>query len=357
VVGCSIALRLQEARVRTLVLERSHPGAEASSAAAGILGAQEESRGPGPLFELMLASRSKFRALAEELRERAGIDIGYRETGLLSACFQEDDEAALERRHGWQRALGHRLHWCRGDELREREPSLSPAVRSALSFPDDGQVEPRAYVRALAIAAGRAGATIASGAHVRRIVHDGVRVTGVDLDGEIIATSRVVVAAGSWSTLIEGTGLPSVAMRPVRGQMAVVEANPPAIHGTIVSPRGGYLVGRASGRVLVGSTMELVGYDPHVTAGGLFHVLALALEIAPVLSTCPVVETWANFRPATVDELPVLGSTPVAGLYLATGHFRNGILLSPVTAEILCDLIVRGTSRWDLAPFAATRLC
>ncbi len=355
VMGCSIALRLAQAGVRTTVLERSIPGAEASSAAAGILAAQEESEGPGPLTTLSLASRARFAALAEELRELTGIDIAYRKVGVLSLAASEDDEHRLERRYAWQRQANLPLTWLRGAELAALEPHLAPTWRSGLYFPDDHQLDPRPYARALSQAAARAGARFVTGAYVRRVLHDATRVHGVELDGERISAAHVVIAAGSWSSLIEGTSLPAAAVKPVRGQIVLLETRPPALRGTVVSP-GGYVVGRADGRVLAGSTMEHAGYDKSVTAGGLAHVLGLALAIAPSLAAAPVIETWANFRPTTDDHLPILGESAIAGLVFATGHFRNGILLSPITGEIVRDIVTRGSAHYDAEAFSPARV-
>ncbi len=356
VVGCSAALRLAQAGVRTIVLERAIPGAEASSAAAGILAAQEEAEGPGPLVELCMASRGLFAALAAELREATGIDAGHRETGLISACFAEADRARLTERYAWQARAGWNLAWLDRAEALRREPALAPNVIAALSFPDDGQIDPRPYSRALSLAAAAAGAEFLSGAYVRRVVSDGGRVTGVEVEGERLAAPRVVIAAGSWSALVEGAGLPPRAVRPMRGQIAQLETRPPAIHGTIISPAGGYIVGRADGRVLAGSTMELVGFDKRVTAAGLRHVLELAIGLAPALADAPVTETWANFRPVTEDGLPLIGRSAIDGLILATGHFRNGILLSPITGEIVRDVVIGKAPRWDVSAFSPARV-
>jgi glycine oxidase len=356
VMGCSIALRLSQAGVRTTVLERSIPGAEASSAAAGILAGQEESEGPGPLTTLSIASRARFAALAEELRALTGIDIAYRKVGVLSLAATAADEERLERRYGWQRDAGQRLEWLRGRELAACEPHLAPGWRSGLYCPDDHQLDPRPYARALSQAAAAAGARFVTGAYVRRVVHDGTRVQGVELDGERIEAAHVVVAAGSWSSLVEGITLPPSTVKPVRGQIVLCETRPPAVRGTIVSP-GGYVVGRADGRVLCGSTMEQAGYDRSVTAGGLAHVLGLALAIVPSLASAPVIETWANFRPTTDDHLPILGEANIRGLVFATGHFRNGILLSPITAEIVRDLVTTGrAAHFDAAAFSPARV-
>jgi glycine oxidase len=355
VMGCGIAWRLAQAGQRVLVLERAIPGAEASSAAGGILAAQEESHGPGPMTDLALRSRARFAAVAAELGAATGIDIGHRECGLCALAFTEEEEARLEERYGWQRGRGLRLEWLRGPALAAREPGLAPEVRAGLCFPDDGQVDPRAYLRALALAAAEAGAEFSSGAYVRRVVHDGARVTGVELEGELLPARAVVIAAGSWSALLEGADLPPRAVRPVRGQIAQLETRPPAVRGTVTGP-GGYLVGRPDGRVLAGSTMEQVGFDRRVTAGGLAHVLGVALRFVPALAAAPVTDTWANFRPATDDELPFLGRAVAEGLYLATGHFRNGILLSPATADVIAALVLGRTPDIDLAPFALSRL-
>jgi glycine oxidase len=354
VIGCAIARHLARAGVSVVVLERAIPGAEASSAAGGILAAQEEAGGPGPLAELLLASRALFPRLAAELREETGLDIGLRQTGLLAACFDAAEEARLEGRHAWQRAAGLRLEWLRGARLAAAEPALGPGVTAALSFPEDGQLEPRLYLQALALAAARAGARFITGAYVRRVVHEGGRVAGVELEGEMLAARHVVVAAGSWSALVEGAALPPRVVRPMRGQMVQLETRPPLIRGTVTCA-GGYLVGRADGRVLAGSTMELVGFDKRVTAGGLRHILDVAVRLVPALADAPVTDSWANFRPATADDLPLIGPAGPPGLIVASGHFRNGILLSAITAELVTELVTEGSPRIDLMPFSPAR--
>jgi glycine oxidase len=356
VMGCAAALRLAQAGVATTVLERAIPGAEASSAAAGILAAQEELATPGPLFELAVASRGCFAALAAELQAATGIDIGYRPRGVLSLV---DDERALARlagRYAWQRELGLPVEVMARAQLLELEPGLAATWQGGVYFAEDHQLDPRPYIRALAQAAAQAGARFITGRPVEGVTSAAGQVTGVELDSGHLAARHVVIAAGAWSTSIEGLGLPPpAAVRPIKGQIAQLGSSPAAVRGTIVLP-GGYLVGRADGRVLVGSTMEPVGFERHVTAGGLAHVLGLALRAVPALASAPVLETWANFRPTTADELPLLGPGPLGGLVLATGHFRHGILLSPITAELVRDLVVNGRCERELAPFSWRRL-
>jgi glycine oxidase len=359
VMGCAIALRLAEAGVKTIILEKAIPGAEASSAAGGILAAQEESHGPGPMFDLSLASRSMFPKLAAELADKTGIDIVHRETGLVSIVYDDAAARALEARFAWQRAAGHKVNWLDAADLHAREPNLSDRARRGLHFPDDGQLEPRPYTRALHLAAVRAGAQILEGSIVRRVIHDqqkGGRAIGVELLDERVLAQHVILAAGAWSSLVEGSGRPPRAVRPIRGQIAQLEPRTPIIRGTIISPKGGYLVGRADGRVLAGSTMEHAGFDKVVTAGGLAHVLAIAIDLAPELANAPVTSTWANFRPATEDERPLLGEGTTPGLVYATGHFRNGILLSPITAEIIRDVVTGRPPSRDLTAFSPRRL-
>jgi glycine oxidase len=349
--GCSIALRLAQAGLKPLVLERAVPGAEASSAAAGILAPQQEADAPGPLLDLGLASRALFPALAAELHAATGVDIGYRASGLL-VLADASGAPALAARAAWQRAAGLRAELLDPAGARRLEPAVGEHA-AALHLPDEAQVDPPLLVRALQLAAARAGAEFAS-AYVRRVTHDGSRVTGVELEGDHLAASHVVVAAGSWSGLVEGAALPARAVRPMRGQIVELETRPPPLDRVLFAA-GGYLVPRADGRLLVGSTMELVGFRKEVTARGLESLLALARRALPALADAPVRRFWANFRPYTEDHLPILGPTPIQGLHLATGHFRNGILLAPVTAEAIAALVATGSTDIDLAPFSVSR--
>jgi glycine oxidase len=352
VMGCAIALRLAQRGRPPLVLERAVPGAEASSAAAGILAPQQEADGPGPLLQLGLASRERFPRLVEELSRATGVDVGYRRAGLL-ALADEEGAGALEGRAAWMRSAGLAAELCDGAEARRLEPAIGGCAR-ALLLPDEAQVDPPLFVRALQLAAARAGAEFRS-AYVRRVRHDGERATGVEIEGDAIAADCVIVAAGSWSGLIDGAALPERAVKPMRGQMVELETRP-APFSRVLTARGGYLVARADGRICVGSTMEAVGFRKEVTAAGLGQLLALAQRAVPELADAPVRRFWAGFRPATDDHLPFLGPTPIRGLHLATGHFRNGILLTPITADAVAAAACGEAPPIDLAPFSVTRL-
>ena len=354
IMGCAVALRLAQRGIGVTVIERGIPGAEASSAAAGILGPQIEAEGPGPLLELGLRSRALYPALAAELRDLTGIDVGYDRSGVLMVAFDEGGEAALSARRAWQLARGLRVDSLSGDAVRAREPALGPAVRAALAFTDDAQVVARELVRAFSQAAAVAGVRFLTGRYVRRVVVEEGAAVGVELDGEKLAAGTVVVAAGSWSGLVEGAGVPAAVVRPARGQLVAIETRPPLFRHVVAAP-GGYLVPRRDGTVIAGSTVEMVGFRKEVTVGGLAAILGLARTIFPALAEAPVVATWSNFRPFTEDHLPVLGATAVRGLVLATGHFRNGILLAPITAQAIAELVATGKAPFDLSPFAVER--
>lgn len=355
IMGCAIALRLAQRGVRVTVIERGIPGAEASSAAAGMLAPQMEANSPGPMLDMGMHSRALYPSLAVELAESTGIDIGYQKSGVLAVALTDEEERGLMARRIWQTGRGLRLEALSGAAAREREPALGPAVRSALFFADDAQVNPRALARAFSQAAAAAGARFLQGRYVRRVCIEGGVATGVELDGDTLAAGTVVLAAGSWSGLVEGGGVPPSVVRPARGQLVAIETRPPLFRHVLSVHGRGYLVPRRDGTVIAGSTVEMVGFRKEVTVGGLAGILALAETLVPALAQAPVMQTWSNFRPYTEDHLPVLGTTPVRRLVLATGHYRNGILLAPITAQAIADLVATGKTAFDLTPFSVGR--
>ncbi|MFZ5469318.1 MAG: glycine oxidase ThiO [Myxococcota bacterium] len=353
VMGQSIALRLAKEGASVTVLERSTPGAEASSAAAGMLAPQLEAHTPGPFLDLCLQSRALYEAFVDEVKELSGLDVGYLRCGVLKVAFTEADAQRLHAVVGWQKSIGLRAELIDGTDARTFEPTLSPHVLCAAHFPDDHQVDNRLLLRALWVAATRAGASFRYG-NVRALVVEGERAVGVDLDGEVLPADAVVLTAGAWSGLVLGARLDPRVVRPSRGQMVQLQPRPPW-PGRIVCGPQGYLVPRADGRLLAGSTVELVGYQKHVTVEGLSRILANALELCPSLSSAPVQEVWAGLRPDTEDHLPILGEGPVRQLFLSTGHYRNGILLAPVSAQLVSELLLGRPPSVDLRPFRHDR--
>ena len=282
------------------------------------------------------------------------MQVGFRALGTLEAALDDQHARVLASRAEKLHAHGLPVDVLDGEGARALEPGLSPETRGALLFPDEASVDARALARAAAMAAARAGATFVSG-QVSRIVTQGGRAVGVEHETGRIDAGAVVLAAGSWSLLVEGHGLPPRAVRPVRGQIAVLDTRPPLLSRVVFSGNG-YVVPRPDGRILCGSTMEEAGFEKAVTAAGLVHVLQVGIEIAPALARAPVVESWSNFRPASPDGEPILGPGAVPGLFYATGHTRNGILLCPITADAIAACVLGQAPPVELAPFSATRL-
>lgn len=352
--GCAVAWRLAQAGQDVLVLERAIPGAEASSAAGGILSPGVEALEPGPFYELGRASLARYPAFVAELEAATGVALGHRTLGTLEVALDDQHARLLAGRAAKIQAAGLPVTVLDDAELRRLEPGLSPEARGALWFEDEGSLDPRLLGRALAIAAQRAGARFLTG-QVRAVRQERGRAVGVEHEAGPIDAPVVVLAAGSWSLQVAGHGLPPGAVRPVRGQIAVLDTRPPLLSRVVFSGHG-YVVPRADGRLLCGSTMEEAGFEKAVTAGGLRHVLGVGLEIAPALAGAPVVETWSNFRPASPDGEPILGPGAVPGLLYATGHTRNGILLCPITADAIAAHVLGRAPPVDLAPFSPARL-
>lgn len=353
VIGSAIALRLAQAGMRTLVLERSIPGAEASSAAAGILGPQMEGHEDGPLFRLGLDSREAYPALAEELLELSGTPVDFRRSGLLLVARKGEDPSPLEARLAWQREAGLEVERLTGDEARALEPELTPEVDLALHFPREGRVDPRALSRALPRAASKAGAHFRS-AQVRGVRVEAGRAIGVEVEGETIAAGAVIVAAGAWTSRVEGLPLPPDAIEPLRGQMVEL-AHPRLALEKIVFSSGGYVLPRGVGRFVVGSTMERAGFEKRVTLEGALRILDQARAALPSLAQAELTSFWAGLRPCPRDGLPLIGATEVENLFLCSGHHRNGILLAPVSAELLARTVIEGKEPERLAPFSPRR--
>jgi glycine oxidase len=352
VVGLLAGLRLRDAGVTVTIVDRAEPGRESSWAAAGILAPQVEAHGPGPLFDLLRVSCRLWPALALELRERGGHDIGYRQEGTLVVAADAAAAEALTAGLQWQRDAGLRLEPLAPAALAEREPSLAPAA-AGYWLPDDRQLDSRALVRALVAACEAVGVRFLRSA-VRRVEHDGQRVRGIVHDDGFAPAGHVVVAAGAWSAQLAGVPLPADAVFPVRGQM--LELRPPApTLRHVVFGAGGYLVPRRDGRVLCGSTEEHAGFARETTAAGLEALAARAARLCPSLESAPRSDHWAGLRPASSDGLPFIGSTAVAGLHVATGHFRNGIVLGPLTAAIVVALVTEAAPPVDIRPLAIDR--
>jgi glycine oxidase len=354
VIGCSIAWRLAQAGLKVTVFERGRVGCEASRAAAGMLSPQGESQTAGPFFDLCLRSRAMYRSFAKELQDASGIDVEYKDEGTLFVVLQGEDDQAKTRWATWQLEAGLPLEHVSADDIRKIEPAVTESATRAIFLPREHQVENRRLMDALEIAMKRAGVELIEGAEVTALATEHGKVTGVVSAGKRLNAGVVVVAGGAWSSrLLEPIGL-NVKVIPARGQMIAVRGGTCPIKRVLHSSNV-YVVPRRDGRLLIGATVEYAGFLKAVTVGAIKHLLSAAVELAPSLKEFEIVETWSGLRPDTLDHLPIIGPSRVNNLLLATGHFRNGILLAPVTAGLIADVIVTGRVSEELGPFSGNR--
>jgi glycine oxidase len=332
-IGCAIAFELACLGIQVTILEQSLPAREASWAGAGMLSPLGHRSHPASLEALMRASRAAYPALLERILENTDVAVPFGAPGKIEVAFARSEEVQLERVE--KEAGVHAL--SREDALR-MEPALSPAITTANHFPEDAFVDNRMLGKALWHAAAHRGVVFRLGAPALSLTTSNQRVTSIQLAGSRISAPVVVIAAGAWSARIEGLPRP-LPIEPVRGQMIALHWLPQRIRSILESERC-YLIPRAGGRVLVGATIERVGFDPRTTTAGIHSLLAGAIELVPAIAEAEVAEHWTGFRPGTPDDLPVLGPDPeIEGLLYATGHYRNGILLAPITSTLIAELV------------------
>ncbi|GLB61652.1 glycine oxidase ThiO [Cytobacillus sp. NCCP-133] len=352
--GSSIAFQLAKRGLKAAILEQGKIAEKASGAAAGILGAQTELTEDGPLFRLACKSRSMYRSLIPELEELSQVHIGYRNKGMYKVAADKDQETELKRIIESQRKAGELAEWLSVEELTKREPAISAELLGAMYIPHDGQVQ--AYELSLAFAkASRAlGADIYEYTNVSDFILKDGRVHGVKTSqGEFLAES-VIVAAGAWSReVLEKTGL-SLPLIPVKGECFSVSFEKLLVQGTIFS-HGCYIVPKKSGRLVVGATVNVNSFDERVTLGGISSLMERAKNLVPDIEKAEWEGAWTGIRPQSADGKPFLGEHPLyRGLYIAAGHFRNGILLAPATGELMADIVEGRTEQSN--PFGLSRL-
>ncbi len=351
VIGAACA---RAAALRGLQVALYEPGPDrgaASPASAGMLAAQIEPSDDA-LRALGVRGRDLYEDLALALRESTGLDIGFWRSGIARIAFDDAVAAQVRDEVAQQRQAGLRCDWLEPDELTERFPGAAPGARGALFAPEDGAVDPAALTKALLADARRLGVTIVP-ERVMRVLSTDQRATGVALSGGRINAQHVVIAAGAWSPRIAGLRRP-LPVEPVRGQMAAAPW-PAGTPPSILYADHGYVLARG-GEALMGSTMEHAGFDGRVTDDGIDQVMAAAVRLLPMLGNARPTRTWAGLRPLTPDGRPIVGADPeTAGLWFATGHGRNGILLAALTGEVIGDLLAHGECEVDITPFAAVR--
>lgn len=355
-IGLAVAWRAAQRGLSVTVVDDA-PGSGASAAAAGMLApVTEAAYGEEALLRLCQASLQRYGAFAAELEAASGLPVGLRTAGTLVVGFDADDVAALDALHAYQLELGLDAERLTPRATRQREPSLTPRVRGGLAVAGDHSVEGRALHAALTAAAAAAGVRVVAD-RVAAVRVAGGRATGLQLaGGSTVDAGTVVLALGAESARLPG--VPPLPVRPVKGQILRLAGAEGLLSGTVralVRGRQVYLVPYGDGGLIVGATVEDRGFDRTVTVGGVHDLLHDAIEVVPGVTELELVETLARWRPGTADNAPLLGPSALPGLVLATGHHRNGVLLTPVTADVVAELLVTGELPDLAVPFTAER--
>ena len=359
IIGSTIGLRLAQAGLEVGVFDRGEPGAEASSAAAGMIAPFGERIEPGPFFDLCLASYQLYPDFVQEVEHLSGIRVDYRRNGTLLVAVSEDEARDLEEIGATQQRLGTPCEQFSGEEACRRVPSLSPAIGRGLFMPADHCVDNELLTRAVVHAAQLQGVSFFSHSPVRKLNVRKGRVESVEVGedhigpGATFSAGQFVLAAGCWSAeLVKPLGI-ALPTQPCRGQMMEFDSGDEI--PLVLRAGHCYLVPRERGRVVVGTTVEYAGYDKTVTGGGLRSILEGAARIVPELKNYKFRRAWAGLRPDTVDHRPILGQGASPNLFFATGHFRNGILLAPITAKLITDLVLTGTTSLPIEAYQPAR--
>jgi glycine oxidase len=352
-VGGAIAFELARAGLQVALFERQQPGEGSSWAAAGILSPAPENAGMISTVPLGRASLQLYPEFIAAVEEVSGQSVGYRARGTLEALFSTDAPEKLSTIIALHHGLGLKAEPVSAEDAREMEPALNPELEAAVFRPDEASVDNRALTKAVLAAAERCGVKIFTASKVQSIANIGGRYAGFLVDGEKVESRWSVIAAGCWSAEIDGAAR-YAPVRPAKGQMVALRAKDFSIERVLWSDHV-YLVPRNDGKILAGATVEYTGFEKNVTAGGLQKIIAAALQLAPALADAQIEETWAGLRPDAPDHLPIIGPTDLDGLVIATGHFRSGILLAPITAQLIREWITTHNVSVDWARFSPMR--
>jgi glycine oxidase len=353
VIGLSIAWNLAKQQQRTILVEKNQPGQEASSAAAGILAVASGRSKRGPMYQLKRASQALFPALVAELEEQSGVDIEYQTAGVLDLIRTDTDEKKYRQLSELRREQGYSATWLSAEEVRRLEPELTTDLRGAVHFVDDHHLHNGQLANAWATAAARLGVSVQTGTTVNEARIASGKVEAVRIGEEWVSANTIVIAAGSWSQQVgEIFGLP-IPVQPAKGQMLTVRSTQ-VRH--VIAWNDHYLVPRKSGEIVMGSTVEFIGHNKDVTLETVRTLIDRSMDLVPAVRTAPLSRFWAGLRPYSPTRRPILCRAPgLDNVILATGHHRNGIVLAPITGQLMCELITTGTTSMSLEPFAFPR--
>lgn len=352
-IGGAIALELARAGLRVGLFDSHEPGREASWAGAGIISPAPESSAMIPLVPLGKASLAHYPAFVQMVEEISGLNVGYRPKGTLQAIFSAEAREELSTVIALHHGIGLKAEPLSAKDALALEPALSEELEVAVLRPDEASVDNRALTLAVLQAARRSGVEFFAGSGASAIWREAARCAGLHLKNDKIQSRWTIIAAGCFSADIAGAA-PYAPVRPAKGQMAALRAPDLRIERVLWSEKI-YLVPRNDGRILAGATVEYAGFDKALTAGGIQKILAAAIELAPGLADARVEETWAGLRPDSPDHLPILGPTDLDGLLIATGHFRLGITLTPITARVIREWITEERVSVDWERFSPLR--
>lgn len=356
VIGLSLARELHKKGFKKItILEKGKIGREASFAAAGMLAVQSETDKPDDFFNFCNESNKIYPQFAEELFDETGVDIELDKEGTLYLAFNKADELHLRERYEWQKKAGLAVEKLSAIETHKLEPFVSPDILGSLFFPNDWQVENRKLIHALEKYAEFNGIEIRENCEIKNLLIEGGKVVGAENETEKFFAEKVILATGAWTSLIKAGSFQMPEVKPVRGQIVEFQTAKRLFQKVIYSPRG-YLVPRQNGRILTGATVEDSGFDKTISEVATEFLRENALEIAPNLANLKLHDQWVGLRPFVSDGLPILGAiSEIGNLFIATAHYRNGILLAPITAKILAEKIAENKSSEFFEKFSPQR--
>jgi glycine oxidase len=347
IIGLSIARELA-GRKSVLLLDRGPTGQGTSRAAAGMLTPLSEADDQGPFFQLCRQSCAMYDGFVEELKKESGLDVAYSTEGLLTLASSEASAATLRRRYEWQRQAGFGVELLSAGDIQKMEPLVTAPIVNALFLPDERSIAPRRLVDSVRESCSQRGVEIRTGVHV-----DAISPNTVHFAHTTMQASSIIIASGVWSSEFDGVK-PRIPVSPRKGQILSL-GMPKGAFRRMIRWGHSYFVPRSTGELVVGATDEDVGFDLAVTAAGLGRLLVDAQAISSHVGPYPILETWTGLRPATPDGLPILGASAVPGVYYATGHYRNGVLLAPITAAIVADLVEGRRPSVNIEPYSPSR--
>lgn len=354
IIGLSVAEELTRRGIDVQILEKNPSvGSESSGAAAGILSPQGEAKGPGPFLDLLLAGYQLIPEAVARLEALTRMDLRYRASGMLALALSDSDEKELDQLLAWQKRAGLRLEKVTDSQIKEMEPVVDGPVRWGVWWPQTSQIDNTRLVEAYRRVVETQGGKILTNRPVTQFLTEMDRVVGVQTPQGSLFADWVVNCAGSWSGFDAALSLP-VPTIPVKGQILQFRTDRPLFQRIVRSARV-YFVQRSAQELIVGTTVEQAGFNKEVTEEGRKIIQEGAREVASIFSGMSPEQAWAGLRPGTPDQLPLLGPTPLRQFLLATGHFRNGILLAPLTGRLIADCVTRGACSIDLSPFSISR--